>query len=163
VIAHGVPRLTIDVDATVWAAEVDLDELYVRLTKHGIEGRIRDVLEFARDRQVLLLRHVSSGTPLEISLAWLPFEKAALDTAVLVDFGELKVRVARPEDLVVFKAVAWRERDRTDIERLLALYANTMDLSRVMKIVREFAEVLEDPQRPAELQRLIDRALSETE
>lgn len=65
------------------------------------------------------------------------------------------------EDLVIYKAVAWRERDRTDIERLLVLHGRAIDLDRVRRVVREFAEALEDPGRIDELEALIARARSE--
>lgn len=55
--------------------------------------------------------------------------------------------MARAEDLVVYKAVAWRERDRTDIERLLILHGDTIDLDRVRGLVAEFAAMLDDPAR----------------
>jgi hypothetical protein len=61
VIARGVPRLTIDVDATVWGAEIELSDLFEILQRHQIVPRIQDAFEFAMERQVLLLRHEPSG------------------------------------------------------------------------------------------------------
>jgi hypothetical protein len=55
---------------------------------------------------VFLLRHTPSGTPIELTLAWLPFEAEALDRATREPFAGLSVRVATPEDLIIFKAVA---------------------------------------------------------
>lgn len=52
---------------------------------------------FARDHQVLLLRHSATGTPLRVSLAWLPFELEALNNATGVDLGGVGLRVATPE------------------------------------------------------------------
>lgn len=147
VIARGVPRHTIDIDAAVWAEGLDVERLIDLLASHQIVPRIADARTFARERQVLLLRHEPSGTPLELSLAWLPFEREALDRATRVDFGSVVASVATPEDLVIYKAVAWRDRDRTDIERLLALHATTIDLARVRSLVRQFAEALDEPGR----------------
>ena len=48
VIARGVPRLTVDVDATVWGADVELMELFGTLAEQGIVPRVRDALEFDR-------------------------------------------------------------------------------------------------------------------
>jgi hypothetical protein len=81
VIAHGVPRLTDDVDATVWADGLDLSHLMADLAAEEIQPRISDALEFARQNQVLLLRHQPSSTDMEVSLAWLPFEREALAAA----------------------------------------------------------------------------------
>lgn len=56
VIAAGVPRQTIDIDATLLGREAGLDEVVTAFTRHGITPRIEDALQFARERQVLLLR-----------------------------------------------------------------------------------------------------------
>lgn len=158
VIARGIPRQTVDIDATVWAEGLDLDRLFGALAAEGIEPRIPDARGFARQHQVLLLRHPASGTPLEVSLAWLPFEREALARASTVDFGGVTVSVALPEDLIIFKAVAWRDRDRADIERLLVRYGDQVDMDRIRALVAEFADVLETPDRPAAFDALVTRA-----
>jgi hypothetical protein len=158
VIARGVPRDTVDIDATIWAEHVDIEHLFSILEAHGIVPRIPDARSFARLHQVLLLRHASSGTPLEVSLAWLPFEREALGRATMVDFGGVNVPVAQPEDLLVYKAIAWRDRDRADVERLLVRYARSIDLQRVRSLIEEFARVLEAPERLAEFEAIVRRA-----
>jgi len=159
VIARGVPRLTVDADATVWGEQVELDDLVQILGQHQIVPRIQDALNFARQRQVLLLRHDPSGTPIEVSIAWLPFEKEALGKATLIRFAGIEIPVATAEDLVIYKALAWRDQDRYDIERLIVLHGKTMDLERIQSFVEQFAEILEDPQRVQEFNRLVQRAL----
>lgn len=158
VMARGVPRQTIDVDATVWGEGVDVAQLFAVLAEHDIVARIPDAEQLARSRQVLLLRHGPSGTPIDVSLAWLPFEQEALASAEVLRFGGIALRVARAEDLVILKAVAWRDRDRADIERLLLRHGASIDLGRVRRTVGEFAEVLEAPERVAELDEIIERA-----
>ena len=159
VIARGVPRLTIDVDATVWGAAVALDDLFSVLAEHEIVPRIPEGVEFARRRQVLLLEHRPTGTPIEVSLGWLPFEREALSRASTVDFGGLAIPVAQAEDLVVYKAVAWRDRDKEDIERLLVAHGEEIRLDRVRDLVREFAEALGEPERIEGFEALVRRAL----
>lgn len=157
VIARGVPRQTVDIDAAVWAERLDVDHLVSVLSRHDIEPRIEHAAQFARERQVLLLRHRPTGTPLEVSLAWLPFERAALDRADPVVFGGVTIPVAQAEDLIVYKAVAWRDRDRTDIERLLLLHGSAVDLGRVRAIVAQFAAALDEPERVDQFEALVRR------
>jgi hypothetical protein len=159
VIARGVPRQTVDVDATLWGAEVVLEELIEILASHRIVPRIPDALAFARRRQVLLLRHEPSGTPIEISLAWLPFEREALGKATRLAFAGIEAPMATAEDLVIYKALAWRDRDRSDIERLIVLYGKEMNLQKVRDMMVQFAEILEEPQRVQEFDALVRRAL----
>lgn len=159
VIARGVPRLTVDVDATVQGDAIDLQDLLATLEAQQIVPRIADAEDFARRRQVLLLEHGPSGTPLEISLGWLPFELEALRRASPVDFGGVTIPVAQAEDLVIYKAVAWRDRDKEDIERLLLLYANEIDLDRVRDLVRQFADALDEPERISQFEALLRNAV----
>ena len=159
VIARGVPRLTVDIDATVWGENVALEELFKSLAAQDIRPRIPEAEEFARRRQVLLLVHAPSGTPLEVSVGWLPFEREAILRAETVDFGGVPISVARPEDLIVYKAVAWRPRDQEDVERLLVLHGDEIDLDRVRELVRQFADALGEHERLREFEALVRRTM----
>ena len=142
VILRGVARVTDDVDATVWAEDVSIETLLAVFARHEIEGRIVDVAEFARDRQVVLLRHRPSGTSIDVSLAWLPFEREALDRAETLDVEGVPIPVARVQDLIVYKAVAWRDRDRADIERLARTHRDEIDFREVCRIVGDRKSVV---------------------
>ncbi|HEY2325510.1 MAG TPA: nucleotidyltransferase [Thermoanaerobaculia bacterium] len=149
VIAAGVPRETIDVDATISGRDTSIDSVLEVFARHSIVPRIEDAAAFARERQVLLLQDSRSGITIEVSFAWLPFEEQALARSRRIDLGGVGVAVAIPEDLVVYKAAAWRDRDRSDIERLLALHGKAMDIQRVRGLVSEIATALDDPDRIA--------------
>lgn len=159
VIARGVPRLTRDVDATVALGELNTNMLVSELAKHGLVPRIEDAVEFANARQVLLLRHEPSGVDIDISLAWLPFELEAIAAADRIELGGILVRVARPEDLIIYKAVAFRPQDQQDIERLLTLHGKGVDLHRIRRIIGEFAQAIDEPERVAAFDRLVKTAL----
>ena len=158
VIALGVPRLTVDIDATVAAPNLDIKRLVETLGWHGIEARIPDAIAFARTRQVFLGVHRPSGTPVDVSLAWLPFEDEALAASTLCDYAGVPVRIPRPEDVLIYKVIASRPKDLQDAEGLLVLHGPTMDLSRVRRVVKQFVEVLDDEERLEALERLIRRA-----
>jgi hypothetical protein len=161
VIARGVPRFTKDVDATVRADGLPLDGALRVLARHGLEPRVPGPREFARRSQMLLLRHQPTKVDVDLSLAWLPFERDAIDRAESLSLGGIEIPVARPEDLIVYKVVAWRLLDRDDVEKLLLRYAKRMDLGRVRRLVVEFAAILEVPERVAEFDRLVKSALAE--
>ncbi len=57
VIAHGYPRVTTDIDATVLATPDRLDSLLERLGTHHILPRIEKATDFARSHHVLLMCH----------------------------------------------------------------------------------------------------------
>lgn len=93
---------------------------------------------------MLLARHAESGVDIDVSLAWLPFEMEAIAAAGLAMVGGARLPVAQPEDLVIYKAIAWRPQDQQDIERLLALHGARMDLTRVRRHVQALGEAMEE-------------------
>jgi predicted nucleotidyltransferase len=155
VVARGVPRHTDDVDVTVWAPGLDLDALHRHLASQDIVFRIEDGLAFAQQNQIVLLVHAPSKIEIDLSLAWLPFEEAALQRAPNERLRGIVVPVACAEDLVIYKALAWRDRDRSDITRLLALHRDDIDVERVLSVVAPLAEAMELPERTRELARLL--------
>ncbi len=158
VIAHGVARHTVDIDATVLASQVSPERLVEVGQSFEIVPRTTDAVAFARERQVLLLRHASSEIPIDVSLAWLPFEEEALSNCQTVDFGGVSIPVPRPEDLLLYKLVAHRPRDIEDAETLLLLHGKHVDLSRVTAILQEFCDALEDGERLETLTQLRKKA-----
>jgi hypothetical protein len=154
-IARGVPRQTIDIDATIDAQGLDVNDALEVLGRHGFEPRIERADEFARQRLVLLLSHRQSGVRLDLSLAWLPFERDALARASTFDFGGVVVRVVTVEDLIVLKAVAWRHRDQDDIERLLIRHGRSVDLQQIRAALVQLFGMLEEPERLEDFNRLV--------
>jgi hypothetical protein len=60
--------------------------------------------------------------------------------------------------LIVYKAAAWRDRDRADIERLLTLYVDRIDLKRVRGLIDQISAALEDPNRVQLFDEMVERA-----
>ena len=143
---------------TVWAPGISIEDALQALARHHIRPRHSDAREFAERAQILLARHEPSELDLDISLAWLPFEEQALARATPIELDGVSIPTAHVEDLIVYKFVAWRERDRTDIERLLVAHGATMDLDRVRRWVRQFAELLEEPERLDGFEAIVRRA-----
>jgi hypothetical protein len=99
--------------------------------------RIDDAVAFAEQNQVLLFRHAETGIEVDISLAWLPFEEEAVAAAERLEVEGIRLPVARVEDLLIYKAIAWRERDRRDIRELLGLHHGKLDIDRVRETVAQ--------------------------
>lgn len=157
VIARGVPRLTVDIDATVRASATDVESIFQVLARHQIVPRIDEATEFARAHQVFLARHEPTGTPIDLSLAWLDFESEAIESSDEIDYAGVQIPVAQAEDLIVYKIVAFRPRDIDDAEKLLNLYGTGIKIGRLRRLVQQFCEVLEDTGRLETLDRLLRR------
>jgi predicted nucleotidyltransferase len=158
VVLRGFPRHTDDIDITVMGADVSAAELGRLLDAGGFEARIGDAVAFAEQNMVLLYRHIDTGIEIDVTLAWLPFEEEAIAHAQPIEVEGVELPVVRVEDLLVYKAVAFRELDQRDIRALVMLHRDEIDLERVVRIVGQFAEAVEDPDRVGELERLLDDA-----
>lgn len=143
VIARGVPRLTRDIDIAVAGIDLTSAALADELEHVGIVARITDAVAFADENHVLLMKHAASGVEIDVSRAWLPFELEALAAAKPESLAGVRIAITQPEDLIIFKAVAWRPVDQQDVERLLVLHGTTIDLERIRRHVKELGEALE--------------------
>jgi hypothetical protein len=141
----------------VAAPQEPLERIFGVFAQNGIVPRIANALAFARDRQVMLLRHEPSGVGLDLSLAWLPFELDAIGRSEVIDYAGVPIRIPRPDDLVIYKLVAARPRDLDDVERLLLLHGPSLDVRRIVATVREFGDALEDHGRVDTLERLLKK------
>ena len=158
-IARGVPRLTRDIDGTIAGEGTDLTKLLATCSQHGIVPRIDDAISFAMANHVLLLRHSPTGTDIDLSLAWLSFELDAIRASETVSVHGIRLRLPQPEDLVIYKLVAWRPQDQQDIERLVALHGHHMNIDRIRQFTREVASMLDAPERVEQMESLLSRAL----
>jgi predicted nucleotidyltransferase len=150
------PRPTIDVDLVVWLHPERWNVFLESGTRYGIKPREADALEFARKRRVLLLEHADTGIGIDVSFGALPFEQEMIDRATRVSIGGVELRVATPEDLIVMKMIAHREKDLRDIDNIMRV-CQELDLERIKYWLHEFALVLETPELDSEFADMIQR------
>jgi hypothetical protein len=152
----GVPRTTEDFDAMVIPGERSEEEFIESAAMFGIVPRVSDAAAFARRRNVLLLTHAATGTGLDVSLGFLPFEVEAVDRAQEVAFHGIRVRIPTPEDAIVTKAVASRDLDWADISNIVKMQRN-LDHRRILSKCNEFAQILERPEMVDRISELLKR------
>jgi hypothetical protein len=145
VIARGVRRMTTDIDATVRGDQADVASLVRALAKKRIVPRIDNAERFASESLVLLLRHGPTGVEFDVSMAWTDFEHAAIAASSIAAFGVVKAPMARPEDLIVFKAIAGRPKDIEDATALLVLYPK-LDRNWLRGRVSQLAALADEPE-----------------
>jgi hypothetical protein len=152
----GRPRVTRDIDALVLLPEADWPAFLAAAAPFDLQPRDPDPLTFARQSRTLLLRHQPTGIDVDITFGNLPFEEEAVARAKKVRVGGVSVPLPTPEDLVILKAIAHRERDLLDVEGLLVAYPK-LDTARVRQWVRKFADALDMPEIYEDLEKLLKR------
>lgn len=118
---------------------------------------LRDARAFAERNLVLLLRHDPTGVDLDVSLGWTGFEQEALAARTAVSFGALSLPMTRPEDLLIFKAMAARPKDLEDAAALLALHPG-VNLERVRARLGELARLVDAPELVDGLEEIVLRS-----
>jgi predicted nucleotidyltransferase len=140
----GRPRLTEDVDAMFLLSTQDIPNFLKEAKNENIEPRIPNADEFARKNRVLLLQHVPTEMNIDISLGVMPFEEEMVERGIIQSTATLSVRLPSPEDLIIMKAIAHRPKDLEDIRTIVDKNPK-LDISRIEKWVKQFADVLEMP------------------
>lgn len=155
----GRPRVTRDVDAMVLLKEDRWPAFVKAGVTFGFMPRYVDALEFAREARVLLMHHERSGIDVDIAFGCLPFEEEAVQRAIVVNVSGISVPLPTPEDLVIMKAVAHRDRDLLDIEGLMNVHPN-LDVRRVLRRVKAFTDALDMPEVHDDLKRRLSNLRS---
>jgi hypothetical protein len=140
----GRPRFTEDVDALLLLSVQEIPNFLKAARAEKIETRIPEAEDFARKNRVLMLRYVPADVNIDISLGILPFEEETVARSMLRTAGNLSIRLPTPEDLIVMKAVAHRPKDLEDIRSIVDKNPD-LDVARIERWVRSFAEVLGTP------------------
>lgn len=138
---HGAPRLTADVDVIVDGSSTSIESLAAILLANGFVSRAQDLIAFARQTYALVVTHVESGVPLDISIGYSPWEQGAIAIAQ----GASKFPVVSVDDLIVMKIVAMRSKDQIDVQQLLALNPD-IDRRAILKRIEPFAKDLDAPE-----------------
>ena len=152
----GKPRYTADVDAMFLLSTQDIPQFLESARAENIIPRVQNVEEFARKTRVLLLKHIPMSTETEISLGVLLFEEEMVERGSVKSFANLSARLPTPEDLIIMKAIAHRPKDLEDIRTIVDNNPN-LDIARIEKWVRDFAEVMETPDLWKQIEGILKR------
>jgi len=150
----GRPRLTTDVDVTV-KCSVSTEQLVRALDTHGFSLRIDGTETFIRTTRVVPLEHRASGLALDVVLAGPGLEDLFLDRAVPIDVGGTVVPFISPEDLIVTKLLAGREKDLEDVRGVLSERGSALDVTQI----RTTLGLLEDALGQSDLMPVFDHEL----
>jgi len=141
----GDPRGTQDADLTLLTG-FSGEEEYVDALTTSFRLRQADGREFALRNRVLLLWS-SKGIGIDVGLGGLPFEERSIQRSQLCLFAPgQSLRVCSPEDLIVHKAFASRERDWADVDMVLLRQGSTLNCSQIFEELAPLVALKEDPE-----------------
>ena len=149
---YGSARLTADVDATVLLGDVSSEALLVALQAGGFQLRTDDA-KFVATTRVIPVVHTATGLPADVVLGGPGLEELFLSRACERDVGGARVPVVAPEDLIVMKILAGREKDRQDVVAILRAGRGNLDLGAI----RSTIEMLEAALAQSDLMPLFNK------
>lgn len=138
---YGSARLTADIDATVLLDQKETAELANALRSNGYTLQIQDE-NFVHQTRVLPVVHDRTNIPADIVLGGPGLEELFVSRARPQQIAGIAVPVATPEDLIVMKILAGREKDREDVLAILAAQGADLDVASVRQILGMLEEAL---------------------
>lgn len=129
--AWGQQRNTEDIDVLVALGLPDIDRFVRCLRAEGLAASDFDLREAFRDPGQVTVSGEAIGILIDLKLARTPSEAAQVRSAVDVAYEAGRLRVARPEDMVVFKLKFGSPRDVQDARSILVRQAGRLDLRRM--------------------------------
>ena len=158
VMAVGEPRVTGAADVVVFGSPKDVERLIAFAPKAGFQ--LDQEAERRRFRETGTLRFLRRGFQFDLIAASLRFEEAAFERASRKRmFGRL-VHLPTPEDLLLFKILAGRDKDMLDAAGIARRHRGALDLAYVRATLRPICDLAEDMSASRRLEDVLARASS---
>lgn len=158
VILWGEPRMSADLDVTVEMPSDELMGFVSAMEEAGFRLRIENVAEFVEETRVLPFLYGGDGFPVDVILAGSGLETLILDRVRMVELAETTIPVISPEDLIVTKILAGREKDLSDVRGILEQRSAELDL----EYVRQTVGLLEQALGQSDLLPLLEAQIRES-
>jgi hypothetical protein len=118
----GEPRLTKDIDLTIFTNLVDESSFVAKLLER-YSPKFHDADKFALSNRVLPM-FTATGIGIDVTLGGLSDVSSALERASYQSFSNtIDLRVCSADDLIIFKSVAARPQDWLDVESVIVKQA----------------------------------------
>jgi predicted nucleotidyltransferase len=119
VLLYGEPRLTKDIDVTLGIGVDELGKVKNVITRLDLKALVKDVEKFVGKTMVLPSLDEKSGIRVDFIFSYSPYERQAIERSRDIKFGEVSVKFASLEDVVIHKVIAGRARDIEDVKSIL--------------------------------------------
>ncbi len=153
VVAIGEPRTTADADAVVFLTPEAAKKLLQRAKEKGFEFELPMELERIETTGTMRMRR--GRFHLDLILASLPFEEEAYRRSIRKKLFGRFVRFPTPEDLILFKVLAGREKDLLDAEGVVRRHERTLDCEYLERTLRPICDLAEDMTPWSRLQKVL--------
>lgn len=153
VAARERPRLTDDIDLKVSADRSQVAHLIEIMAPDFLPAE--DAIEAARVLGILFLDG-PEGIPLDLLLADMGFDHQVLERAVDAEIVPgFRARLCTAEDLILYKMITTRPRDREDAQSVVREQGQALDRAYIEHWLRQFELALDDSTLLEAFQRML--------
>jgi hypothetical protein len=142
VVGIGEPRTTADADVIAFLSDEQAKDLIMQAQSAGFE--LNPETELERLKTTGTLRFKLGPFQLDIILASLPFEEEAHARATRCKLFGRTVALPSPEDLILFKVLAGRDKDLVDAVGVAKRHHGKLDWTCVEAVIQGLCDQAED-------------------
>lgn len=153
VVAVGEPRTTADADAIVFVDPTEAEALIRDAARAGFE--VREDVERERLAATGTMRFRRGRFQIDLITASLPFEDVAYERASFHDLFGIRLPFPSPEDLILFKVLAGRDKDMLDASGVARRHGQRLDVAYLERTLLPICELAEDMVPWSRLQRVL--------
>lgn len=158
VIAVGEPRTTADADAIIFMSPDEVGALIKHAAAAGFE--LREDVERERLETTGTIRFRRGRFQIDLITASLPFEEVAYQRAGFHELFGIRLPFPSPEDLILFKVLAGRDKDILDAIGVVRRHADRLDVEYLERTLLPICELAEDMSPWTRMQAVLVRGRS---
>jgi len=140
---HGCPRLTQDLDITL-GLDIDHFDEIINIVDNEFKTIVDNPKQFAEKTNVLLLEDKKSSIRIDLIFSFIDFERQAIKDADTVVIEDIPVKNVSLENLIVYKILAGRERDKEDVKILLNTHKKNVNTEDISKKIKELSLIMQN-------------------
>ena len=153
VVAVGEPRTTADADAIVFISPAEAESLVGRAAEGGFD--VRTEVELERLATTGTMRFRRGRFQIDLITASLPFEETAYGRASVHELFGIRLPFPSPEDLILLKVLAGRDKDMLDAAGIIRRHGERLDVDYLERTLLPICELAEDMAPWNRLRRLL--------
>jgi len=139
---YGEPRLTKDIDITLGIDTDRSEDMLACAGSLGLETLVENPADFIRSTMVLPVQERKTGIRVDFIFSCSPYERQAINRARQISLDGTALRFASPEDLLIHKIVAGRQKDLEDVKNIL-LKNKSLDTAYIIEWLKNFSTSLD--------------------
>jgi predicted nucleotidyltransferase len=121
----GVPRTTADVDVVILTPIQEAEQIVRLFEQHNFQPGPDAVAKLRAGRPAKFA--FSRRFSVDVRLASFRLDQMAIQRAQVIPLFGFPLRIATPEDLIVYKLASWQALDREDIRHVLQHFGESLD------------------------------------